>query len=211
MMMRILLLAAFLLLTACKSEFFAWNEKLTVVIETPTGNVLGEAVYAAEVEFWGKRWAMANQQSSQLYGEAIPITLSDGRVLFVLKASGGRAEGAFQQELNLPGPSLYRAISASEDRAPRPIASYSLPDFAWFPDPSDPESLTLIDPQNLAQTFGPGHALREVSIALTDEPVTYGRIDGLLPWTGKPTDIVTQSLEGHRTRVLSDAWIRKKE
>jgi hypothetical protein len=53
-----------------------------------------------------------------------------------------------------------------------------------FADESDPTSVALVDPDDLAATFGEGTALRRITIELTDEPVTTG-IKERLGWLSK--------------------------
>jgi hypothetical protein len=58
------------------------------------------------------------------------------------------------------------------------------PRFVTFTDVGNPKSVKLVDPANLAATFGPGFALKSVKLELTDEKVTTGLIEGALSWLG---------------------------
>ncbi|MBS0563021.1 MAG: hypothetical protein JSR87_00565 [Proteobacteria bacterium] len=49
-----------------------------------------------------------------------------------------------------------------------------------FDDISDPKSVRQVDPADLAATFGPGVALKAVTLAVTDAPVTEGKVEGVL-------------------------------
>lgn len=57
-----------------------------------------------------------------------------------------------------------------------------LPALAMLEDIDDPESIRLVEPNDLATHFGPGTELRSVTMEITSDPVTEGRIGELLPW-----------------------------
>ena len=46
----------------------------------------------------------------------------------------------------------------------------------------DPASVARVDPTDLAASFGPGYALSSITLAITDEPVTKGRVEAVLGW-----------------------------
>ena len=49
-----------------------------------------------------------------------------------------------------------------------------------FADITDPTTVQKVDPENLVATFGPGVSLKRISLEITDEPVTEGRIERVL-------------------------------
>ena len=51
-----------------------------------------------------------------------------------------------------------------------------------FDDITDPGTLRLVDPADLAASFGPGVRLVSVTLAITAAPVTEGVIPGLAFW-----------------------------
>lgn len=51
-----------------------------------------------------------------------------------------------------------------------------------FGDINDPTSIALVDPQNMAQSFGDGYALKEALLEIATDPATSGQIDQVLPW-----------------------------
>jgi hypothetical protein len=53
--------------------------------------------------------------------------------------------------------------------------------FVKFRDLNDPTSVEVVDPNDLAASFGPGVKLVEATIAVTPDAVTDG-IDSRLPW-----------------------------
>jgi len=56
-----------------------------------------------------------------------------------------------------------------------------LPVLVRFRDPKVPTSVELVDPLNLAASFGSGVTLTRASVEITDDPVTKG-IETRLPW-----------------------------
>lgn len=64
---------------------------------------------------------------------------------------------------------------------PLPPVPINLPDLVTFSDVNDPQSILLVDPDNLEATLGPGVSWRSIAIQTTDEPLTTG-IENHLPW-----------------------------
>lgn len=56
-----------------------------------------------------------------------------------------------------------------------------------FGDIADPASVKLVDPADLADSFGPGVRLKAVTLEVTDEAVTEGVVERVLGWVGKIT------------------------
>jgi len=61
------------------------------------------------------------------------------------------------------------------------VPAAGLPTTVTFTDLADPKSVKLVDPTNLAATFGPGYRITRATIEVTDEPLTTG-IEKRLPW-----------------------------
>jgi hypothetical protein len=56
------------------------------------------------------------------------------------------------------------------------------PMLVTFEDVTDPKSVRLVDPADLATSFGAGYALRKITLEITREPVTKGVVEGVLGW-----------------------------
>ena len=56
-----------------------------------------------------------------------------------------------------------------------------------FGDINDPASVKKVDPNDLAATFGPGYTLKSITLEITDEPVTTGKVEDVLGWVYSPT------------------------
>ena len=78
---------------------------------------------------------------------------------------------------------LFRSVlSTSRFKTEIPESQYPL--LVTFTDLTDPTTVKAVDPENLAATFGPGVSLKRLTLEITDEPVTEGRIEQVLGWLG---------------------------
>lgn len=79
---------------------------------------------------------------------------------------------------------LFDEVRDKRDRAAGVITvpEVQYPMLVTFGDIADPASVTLVDPGDLAASFGPGVKLKAVTLDVTDEPVTLGRVEGVLGW-----------------------------
>ncbi len=133
-----------------------------------------------------------------LCGEATPIALANGRVLFALlnglpydSVSGQfpwrtSPTGVLLKRLGLPTQWSYEDDSGlrrlPDIRTKIALQSYELPEFATFNKASDPTTVQRVDPVNPQAALGNGVEFEEVILQPTDESVTRGRVLPLLPW-----------------------------
>jgi len=68
-------------------------------------------------------------------------------------------------------------------RGARAIPPADLPDLVTFADINDPKSVIEVDPSDLPATLGPHITWNELTLEITDEPITRG-IRTNLPWLG---------------------------
>lgn len=181
-----------------------YRYRLTVEVETPEGLKTGSSVI--QVRQWLGR-AGGAPASSQIYtrvrGEAVTVDLPGDQTLFALLRSesdiqwagtivsaltpslvGSDGEARFDGVLHLKGetevPPTFPAYKFIERRSAYPI-------MVTFSDEADPTSVLLVDPDDLAATFGEGVSLKRITVKLTDEPVTTG-IDERFRWLGSIKD-----------------------
>jgi len=174
--------AALVLLTAlagCWQTKHAWHQKLTLVVETPTGEVSGSAVVGITAWF-GQLPASASEVEYDVIGEATMVEIAPGKYLFALlgdpseyfhHAARERFEGMTRQEW------LYEIPKQSE---PVELFPGHMPMLVTFEDVTKPETVKLVDPLDLAASFGPGVSLKVVTLEITDEAVTNGRVEVVL-------------------------------
>ena len=192
-MKKLLLLPLLLLtlfsLTSC--ERYSWRQKLTITVETLAGEVSGSSV--SEVA-WRKHWIQTDGMgwSFDLTGEAVVIEVTPGRYLFALLKGAGTTEymgsvaaaSISGREGRVIDGALFDEVRDKRDRAAGVIVvpEVQYPMLVTFGDVADPASVTLVDPADLAASFGPGVKLKSVTLEVTDEPVTAGEAEGILPW-----------------------------
>ena len=194
--------AAGMVLSACALAEDAtpdYRYRLTVEVETPEGLRSGSSVI--EVRQNMGRTAMSGfgkRIDRRARGEAVAVDLPGGRTLYALLRSrndtdwassvvqdlaprieGEKWEETFDNVLLLEGKvTLPREWvhwhSAMSDRNAYPM-------LVTFADPADPASVALVDPDDLAATFGEGTRLKRLTVQLTNDPVTTG-IEQRLEW-----------------------------
>jgi hypothetical protein len=192
----LLTLAAFVLgvvvLWKIRYPTYAWNQKLTVTVSTPRGEVSGSSVVAVSwtENFFSGGWGGALYHLT-LQGDATAVDLGGGQFLFALLAYEHSEEphstGMIPLKL-LSGdayvPDAFKRVQAARGRGPITLPQKLYPRFLRFSDIMDPKTAELVDPDNLAKSFGPGVRLVRVTIEITDEAVTRG-VRKVLPWLSR--------------------------
>jgi hypothetical protein len=178
------------------------RSRLTILVKTPEGMRTGSSVTQLTSYFPGgltraQGWALLQQ----VVGESVVVDLGQRGILFStferqssLLHSGGDAYNAglkpFPQE-------KFPAEKRSEASINQQYAAYlddlnrhkpkselsleDLPVLVRFTDPNDPTSAVLVDPRNLAASFGPDVTFEGATVEITDDPITHG-IEARLPW-----------------------------
>jgi hypothetical protein len=163
----------------------SWHQKLTLVIETPTGEVSGSAVTSVSITDSGAMSRkIGNAVGISVTGEAVVVEVAPGQYLFALLDGAEHwADPLATADIRDPWP-WWRSIAASKEMAV--LSGDQIPMLVTFADINDPKSVKLVDPSDLAANFGPGVSLKAVTVQVTDEPVTDGRVDEVLGWWNDP-------------------------
>lgn len=188
----IFVLLACFLLAGCWYDY-EWRQKLTMVVETPDGDKSGSAVSRVGItESDGPlTFPEARGARSSIKGEAVVVEVLPGKYLFALISGANTlAQKVFAPELGLDRrpvdmPDLEtwaEQLSQMRSRKTVPLDSYPL--LVTFNDINDPKTVKKVDPNNLAATFGPGVRLKTITLKITDEPVTEGKVEEALAWWG---------------------------
>lgn len=191
--------------------FPAWTirYRLTLVAEVDGRQIAGSGVVETH---WRSQELFEplthNSWSTSFRGEAVVVDLGKPGLLFaLLRGDQSRKRSPMRPEELVTRVSadarrvgatrgVLRAIAASGDPVPIPLDE--LPLLVRFRDIADPRSVEQVDPNNLAQKFGPGVRLQSASLAvvsngwwpfdwfgwpkmLAGEPVTK-KIHEILPW-----------------------------
>ncbi len=201
---RAILIVALLAVTAlagCR-DLYEWRQKLTVTVATPQGDRTGTSVSSVRALF-GPVWLAATEVSYRLSGEAVVVELPDRHVLVALIDHDGQAEllaSAFKDKLPASRKEWLQLIAGLKGVASVP--DKALPVFVLFRDPSTPASARIVPPDAFRAELGQGYALKSVTVGITAEPETFGRVKDVLPWSGKRVD---QAMWEHLPQAARDA------
>ncbi len=183
------LLMAALTLAGCDALGFKnweWRQKLVIEIETPSGIVSGGSVVEVQAGT-SPKWAPgagAGGMGARVRGEASFVEVAPGRFLFALLGGGDwEREVALTLFFPEPAPSPFeRAERLESMRETREVPRQRYPPLVTFTDIADPTTVKRVDPDDLAATFGSGVALKRITLEITDEAVTEGRVGKVLGW-----------------------------
>jgi hypothetical protein len=185
------------MLTGC-SPSETWNQRMTLVIETPQGEVRGAVVQRIDWEGTGAigkaLFSTVDSSSTnvRVTGEALAVEVMPGQWLFALLKGGEGWQG--DAGLNagfaiaVPRGHFARSAEGARDVVGFPKDTpLELPREAWpllvtFDDIGKPETVREVDPEDLAAMFGKGVRLKAVTLEITEEAVTEGRVEGVLGW-----------------------------
>lgn len=181
-MKKTLAIGAILLLTlaGCQDRN-EWRQKLTVTVDTPNGEVAGSSVVRVVSRF-GQVPLSNSEVNYEVTGEATVVEVAPGLYLFALlgNSEAERFYRALGYDYGNRGEKLDRiARMQGESRVLEP-KNYPL--LVTFRDIDDPTTVERVDPDNLAASFGSGYRLKAITLEITDEKVTKGRVEEVLGW-----------------------------
>jgi hypothetical protein len=170
-----------------------WRQKVTVEVEGPT-EPLSAASVMEVICGSSPQWLRGiggGGLGCQLQGEAVSLEIAPSQVLFALLTGAPGSQ-------NYPKKVAYhvffpdRTLTTVEERGEqlekgfhgevRDLPRQNYPLLVTFTDINDPKTVQKVDPDNLAATFGPGVSLKRMTLEITDEPVTEGKIESVLGW-----------------------------
>lgn len=173
---------------------YSWNQKLTVTISTPNGDKSGSAVVSAKVVYSPRLMEHIGGSRYSHIGEATAVDLGEGRYVFVLLGKPIVSVLRAYKHLVPPDykygksrPPRYDLSSLFQRFGLIPEAVQITPELylsEWvtFENINDPVSVKLVDPNDLAATFGEGYSFKEMTLEITNEKVTEDKINLLLAW-----------------------------
>ncbi|WNM62090.1 hypothetical protein [Candidatus Nitrospira neomarina] len=167
---------------------YTWHQKMTLEVEVEEQLYTGTSVVKVRVkesEPLTKQLGYPLQFGAK--GEAAFVELPGSRYLFALLDGGPPDSGpqtnavnVFKDQLPKGNPERFAVLSKSRFMTDLPRSHYPL--LVAFMDINDPNSVREVDPENLAATFGPGVSLKRITLEITDEPITEGKIESVLGW-----------------------------
>ena len=180
------------------STNYTWHQRLTVIVDTPAGQVRGAAVTAVRVVQTVGALTLPQARGMHTYvnGEAAVVEVLPGRYLFALLTSedtrpmgdaGAWAYTAFDLTNRIAQGSMSsfqvtKTLSDEPRDTPIPLPPQAMPLLVTFDDISDPTTVRLVDPTNLSASFGPGVSLAGVTLEITGADVTEGRVEAFAFW-----------------------------
>ena len=171
-------------LSAC-GESHSWRQKTIIEVETPHGVVSGGSVSEMRVSYFGwlEKKLSASAMSYDQRGEASFVEVAPGRYLFALLQENQPTLtvaifSAGAKEKNRETAKQLESLRESRDIT----QSQYIPMLVTFDDINDPRSVKLVDPNDLAATFGAGFRLKTIRLEITDEKVSQGKVATILPW-----------------------------
>lgn len=196
-----------------------WRYKITVNIETPEGLKSGSAVREVRVIAKPPFAPPDVQPSKDVKGEAVVVDLGERGKLFALIDTDDWqiVTKTFPGHGALTPKGIRYYNSLDNFSAVMPLEAY--PRIVAFKDINDPKS--VVEPykvifgdasanhrerntaqgveDNLADVFGQGVKLKNISIEMTDDPVTWG-IEKILPWL---PNYHSQRFDGDRSSAFA--------
>jgi hypothetical protein len=153
-----------------------WKKKITVTVATPAGDVSGSVVR------WEKMTEdpVLSSSHSQERGEAVVVEVAKGRYLFALIEDNKPQDELLFFPDEPPLESTGKLSRRKGEVIEVPITHY--PMLVTFGDLNDPKSVRQVLPDELAKHFGAGVTLKSITLEITDEPMTEGAVEKVLPW-----------------------------
>lgn len=185
---RMVLMIAVLAVCLSGCDFFGfnsweWRQRLVLEVETPNGLVSGGSVVAVKAGTTPK-WLPgegAGGMGSKTEGEASFVEVAPGRHLFALLGN----ERELALTIFFPESALStfeRAERLETLREIRELPRERYPLLVTFTNIADPKTAKRVDPNDLATAFGPGVSLKRITLEITNDKVTEGRVEAAIGW-----------------------------
>ena len=161
---------------------------MTVEVETPEGLKTGSAVREVKVVIAHPEIQGLNDTRAFVKGEAVVIDLGKRGLLFALMHPDDSYRVVFEAFPGPPGLTMegleYYAHLKNVSAIIEP-GSIPDPNFVTFKNIADPKSIWPVDSKNMSSLFGKGIKLKQISIQMTDEPITHVIEDIIPPFLPK--------------------------
>jgi hypothetical protein len=173
--------------------------RMTVVVETPDGVKSGSSVYQIDVAQRLQVTPESQVRKVALTGESVAVEIAPGRTLFTLLKTVSNNDSIFLMSLRSLQPNCRQTYGSAEECTidamvsrlskagpgkPFIVKPENYPMMVRFGNLNDPSSVELVDPDDLAASFGEGVRLKRITVQLTDDPLTTG-IEKRLGWLGQ--------------------------
>ncbi|HWG05086.1 MAG TPA: hypothetical protein VG271_08735, partial [Beijerinckiaceae bacterium] len=187
------------------AEYFFFRMKMTADVEVDqvvrTGSSTIEFKATSPPSWLEEMWNV----QSRARGEAAVVDLGERGLLFVTLSGQNLSIDSISYFDELPWSVFWRTSQAPDKvGGARNVGSFSdrtrliassqtrielnrdeIPLLVHFRNVNDPTSVEIVDPTNLAASFGSGTSLLRVTLEITRDPVSRG-IGNVLPWLDSP-------------------------
>lgn len=163
--------------------YHTWHQKMTIEVEVEGQTYLGSSVVGMSVFGHPEMPLSTSVRDLDMHGEAVVVELPNQQYLFgLLTYNAFLAQKVFKDKMDgaLRETGERWAKIISELRESREMDPKEYPLLVTFTDIHDPKSVKKVDPDNLVATFGPGVSLKRITLEITDEPVTKGKVERVL-------------------------------
>ena len=188
---------------------YSWHQKMTLEVKVDGQLYVTSSVIEVSTTSHPDWLPAEGSYDSEMKGEAVVLELPEKRYLFTLiKDAIFLAPKVFEDQLD-------GALSESNDRWAQiledlqevhDIDPKDYPLLVTFTDITDPKAITQVDPDNLAATFGSGVSLQRITLEITDEGITEGKIESVLGWL----DSVNRLVEPKPGALLKDTPVEHR-
>ena len=186
------LISSLLALTGCWGGN-SWHQKITVTVSTPNGEVSGSAVTAVDFTLREDAlWTTTGTAYGAKYsGEAVVVELAPGKYLFALLDERLKtlALKVFIDPYAAASPKKEDVDRVEATRASKPLSREDYPLLVTFTDINDPKSVKEVKPGKLLEVFGAGYSLKSITLEITDEAATKGKIFEVCGWLDDQTSV----------------------
>lgn len=175
-------------LAGCWPRSIDWTQKPVLSAQTPEGPRQYASVVAVQTTFASAVSTLlsngAGAARTRVTAEALVADFgADGILVALLPGMERVLPGAFDAaNPGLELPPRKRRVAMSRQSDPLAVPTAQLPLLVRFADPGDPASAQPVEAGDLAARFGEGYALLGATVAVTEDPVTDGRVLSSLGW-----------------------------
>jgi len=186
--------------------FASYRYRMTVEVQTPNGIKSASGVIEVSMHRtfrplnfgYCSDGSLSTSYSTEVHGDAVTVDLGDGKTVFALLRGPDGTGAADYAEKSWAGPIGYASfckwsnkrefVSALKKRSEAIELSYRQPGgtsviypvFVRFGDPSDPQTVRIVDRNDLGADLK-GYRIVRIMLKMTRDPVTRG-IEQRLPW-----------------------------
>lgn len=182
-----------------------WKYEITVVVSTPEGDKSGSQIW--EVSLAPQKFNNAIGYQERVRGEAVAVALGNrGHLFALMRSANGQSYVRQVMYWAFPYEGRSNAVTTDQER----ITFYSnligrkvvlkpdyYPQMVAVGDLGDPrtiqtvykrkrgsiENMAVLEVDRVEEVYGEGVAIKEVTIQMTDDVVTF-HLDEILPWIG---------------------------